>query len=287
VFTGWNLHRTRREGGPPASATSDPSFFEFFYDASQHDTGSKTFSFPIYPDGGTTIPARSPDGGMQDGLDLIDALARNPNTGRYLAAKLYRFFVSEFRPPDPAFVDRIASAYFANQYDMRAVVREVFLSPQFWDDRSFFARYSWPVEFVVRAMKEIGWNGFSVDNARAAMFAMGQELYAPPDVAGWAAGRTWFASGMMLARMNFASTLSTNQRFILAARAQSAAATPESLLSFFLTELRAAPMDTAVRSELLGYLRGTGQWTASTTQIQDKSAGLAHLIAGSPEYQLN
>jgi len=286
VFTGWNLHRARREGGPPPSATADPSFLEFFYDASQHDTAPKTFSFPIYPDGGTTIPARSADGGMQDGVDLIDALARNPNTGRYLASKLWRFFVSEFRPPDAAFVDRIASVYFASQYDMRSVVRDVFLSPQFWDDRSFFARYSWPAEFLVRAMKEVGWNGFSVDNARALMFAMGQELYAPPDVSGWPAGQTWFTSGAMLARMNFVSTLSGNQRFILGSRAQAASANPESLLSFFLTELRTAPMNSSVRTELLDYLRATGSWTASTAQIQDKSAGLAHLIAGSPDYQL-
>ena len=28
---------------------------------------------------------------MQDGLDFINGLAAHPNTGRYLAAKLYRF----------------------------------------------------------------------------------------------------------------------------------------------------------------------------------------------------
>ena len=30
----------------------------------------------------------------------------------------------------------------------------------------------------------------------------------------------------------------------------------------------------------------TGAWTGSATQVQNKSAGLVHLIAGSPEYQL-
>src|SRR5262245_7075190 len=51
VFTGWNLRRVRPDVGPPASALDDPSYFAFFYDAAQHDTASKTFSFPIYPDG--------------------------------------------------------------------------------------------------------------------------------------------------------------------------------------------------------------------------------------------
>src|SRR5439155_18914125 len=111
----------------------------------QHDTNAKTFSFPVYPDGGRTIPARSAASGMQDGLDLIDGLAANPNTGRYLAGKLYRFFVSESREPDPAFVDRVASVYQQSRYDMRAVVREVFLTPQFWDRAAYFSRYSWPI----------------------------------------------------------------------------------------------------------------------------------------------
>jgi len=39
-------------------------------------------------------------------------------------------------------------------------------------------------------------------------------------------------------------------------------------------------------AEWLTYLRATGAWTGSDAQLQSKSAGLVHLIAGSPEYQL-
>jgi uncharacterized protein (DUF1800 family) len=115
---------------------------------------------------------------------------------------------------------------------------------------------------------------------------MGQTLYDPPDVSGWDAGQTWFATGAMLARMNFASTLAANQRFNLATRAQPAASSPESFLSYFLDELVTAPMGSATTDELLTYLRATGAWTAATAQVQSKAVGLVHLIAGSPEYQL-
>src|SRR5437867_6481731 len=140
VFTGWNLQR-------PGSAADGSQHYEFIYNAAQHDTDAKTFSFPIYPDGGRTIPARSAASGQQDGVDLIAALAANPNTGRYLAKKLFRFFVSEFREPDESFVTRIAGVYQNSRYDMRVVMREVLLSSEFWDSRSYWARYSWPVEF--------------------------------------------------------------------------------------------------------------------------------------------
>ena len=102
---------------------------------------AKTFSFPIFQDGNATIPSRSAADGMQDGLDLINALAANPNTGRFLASKLYRFFVSESGDPDPAFVSNIAAAYLRNRYDMKAVMREVLQSPQFAS--AVFRRYAW------------------------------------------------------------------------------------------------------------------------------------------------
>ena len=44
---------------------------------------------------------------------------------------------------------------------------------------------------------------------------MGQQLFEPPDVAGWELGRGWFSSGGMLARMNFAAQLASNQKFNL------------------------------------------------------------------------
>src|SRR4026209_879331 len=116
---------------------------------------------------------------MQDDLDLIDALAANPNTGRYLAGKLYKFFVSDVRQPDAEFVNRIAAVYLNTRYDMKAVAREVFLTPQFWDSAAYFSRYSWPVEFVVRAIKDVGWVGFSVDTALAPLANLGQTLFDP------------------------------------------------------------------------------------------------------------
>jgi uncharacterized protein (DUF1800 family) len=278
VFTGWNLTRIGLAVDPGAQ-------FEFIYNGAQHDTAAKTFSFPIYANGSNTIAARSAANGMQDGIDFIDALAGNPNTARYLAAKLYRFFVSEFRDPDPAFVHRIAAVHLQNRYDMRAVLREVLLSTQFWDPGSIFARHAWPAEFVVRALKDIGWVGFSVNDALPPLSSMGQILYDPPDVSGWDAGRSWFSTGAMLARMNFASALAGNQKFNLARAAKTSAESPDALLTYFLEAMQTTPLSAPVLTELGNYLRATGAWTGSDAQLQTKSAGLVHLIGGLPEYQ--
>jgi uncharacterized protein (DUF1800 family) len=278
VFTGWNLTRRGQAG-------DRTSRFEFLYIPNNHDTSAKAFTFPIYGDGGRTIPARSAVQGMQDGLDLIDALAASPHTARYLATKLYRFFISEFGEVDQPWVERVANVYLTSRYDMKAVMRDVLLSNQFWDQRNFFARYSWPVEFAVRAVKDVGWTGFSVFDMVTPLGNMGQNLYDPPDVAGWDLGKGWFSTGSMLARMNFASTLAANQRFNLANRARPAAGSPGALVAHVLESLRTPALDRAVTGELSNYVLATGPWTGSLAQLQAKVPGLVHLVAGTPEYQ--
>ena len=85
--------------------------------------------------------------------------------------------------------------------------------------------------------------------------------------------------------MNFAATLAANQRFNLAKSVKGYAQTPEALLSHLLGSLATPTLDNAVVAELANYVRATGAWTGSDAQLQAKSAGLVHLIAGSPEYQ--
>ena len=80
-----------------------------------------------------------------------------------------------------------------------------------------YARYAWPVEYVTRAIKEVGWQNLSLDRVRSPLANMGQLLYEPPNVAGWHLGANWFSTGTMLARMNFAATLASSQKEHLAA----------------------------------------------------------------------
>ncbi|MSO46076.1 MAG: DUF1800 domain-containing protein [Acidobacteria bacterium] len=280
VFTGWNLRN------PTNGPNDNPNtYYQFFYDPNQHDPTAKTFTFPIYGDGGQTIPARAAADGMQDGVDFISALARHPETARRLARKLWNFFVSELEAPDPAFVEGVATQYLRSDTELKPVVRYILNSPWFSHPDRWHTRYSWPAEFVVRSIREVGWQGLSVDSLRTPMTNMGQTLFEPPDVSGWELGSGWFTTGAMLARMNFATTLAANQRFNLARAATPHRESPESLLDFFLDRLSPYPYEYVPRSELLAYLRAGGAWTGSDAQLNVKTAGLAKLIVGSAEYQ--
>ncbi len=282
VFTGWNLRASdnyRQDDYGDLNA-----YQEFVFNADQHESSAKTFSFPIYPDGSKTIPARSST--MQDGLDLITALATHPETARRLARKFWGFFISEINLPDPAFIEAVAAVYLQNGTEIRPVVRFIFNSPWFNDPAVRFARYSSPAEYVVRSIREVGWQNFSVDKARSPMAAMGQLLYEPPNVAGWPQGANWFSTGQMLARTNFAATLASSQKQFLAATMTPDAGTPEALLAKMFDRVTPAPMDQAPQQALMSYLTAAGPWDGKGEQLNTRASGLARLLVGSAEYQL-
>ena len=165
------------------------------------------------------------------------------------------------------------------------MVRRLLLSSQFRDPRNYFKRYSWPVEFVARAMKEVGAVGFSVNDALTPLVNMGQQLFEPPDVNGWELGRGWFSTGSMLARMNFASQLALNQKFNLRDAARPHASTPEALLTYVLDRLTPQEYSASSQGVLMDYARTGASYAASDTQLATKVAGLVHLVVGSGDYQ--
>ncbi len=284
VFTGWNLRKSadyRQDEYGDVNA-----YQEFAYNADEHEASAKTFTFPIYTNGTRSIPARSESEGMQDGVDLITALAIHPETARRLARKFWSFFVSEIHQPDPGFVESTAAVYLQNRTEIRPVVRHILSSPWFNNPSVRHARYSWPAEFVARAIREVGWQGFSLDTVKSPLASMGQQLFEPPNVGGWPLGSDWFSTGTMLARTNFAATLAASQKQHLAATLESDGQTPQALLAAMLDRVTPAPLDAAPQQALMAYLVAAGTWTGSGEQLNTRAAGLARLLVGSSEYQL-
>ena len=278
VFTGWNLTTVG------VSGMAD-FYYAFNYDAAQHDTNAKDFSFPIYSTGTKRIPARAASAGMQDGLDLINALAFHPETAKRMARLLWVWFVSETSDPEPDFIRNVADVYLNSGTNMKATVRAVLVSPQFMDSSHFYSRYSWPAEYVVRMLKEVGYLGFSVNGALLPMLNMGQQLFEPPDVAGWDLGPEWFSTGSMLARMNFARDVALNQKFALREAARPAKATPQALVGFAVDRLSMPSLAPEVYNTLIDYVRAGGNWVGSEAQLLNKAGGVFHLLTGAGEYQ--
>ena len=126
-----------------------------------------------------------------------------------------------------------------------------------------------------------------MDSAVNPLLNMGQQLYEPPDVNGWALGAEWFSTASMLARMNYAATLAANQRFNLARDAAPHGQSPDRVLDHLLARFPNAGFNADGRAALVEYLQAGILWNGSAAQLNSKVAGAARLIVGAGEYQFN
>ena len=176
AFTGW---------------THDPHTLSFVVNADQHDTDPKTFL-------GHT--------GNFDGYDIIDLILQQPATARFLAGKMYRYFVRD--RGGEAVVDALANAYRESDYDTAGLLRTIFLSRDFYAPASVGSLIKSPVQMVVGTYRKLGLAELpGVPDFHETTERLGQRLFEPPNVAGWAGGRAWITSATLLDRGNFGRQL--------------------------------------------------------------------------------
>jgi uncharacterized protein (DUF1800 family) len=142
--------------------------------------------------------------GPFDGTDIIDIIVRHHATSRFLAKRLYLFFVADH--PDPDAIEYLASVYHESQYDIRAMLRALFLSPFFRSEQAYYAKVKNPAEHVVGIMRLVGdyaapQPGFGEISLECRY--MGQDLLNPPSVEGWHTGKEWIDTGCLVERVNF------------------------------------------------------------------------------------
>ncbi len=144
--------------------------------------------------------------GRLDGEDVVEVILEQPEAARFLATKIYRYFVRE--DPSPAVIDALAADLRENHHDVGRLLERIFRSRDFYSDATVGTRIKPPVELIVSTYRKLG-----LDEVPGAPFfsttaaAMGQELYMPPNVAGWKGGRTWINPSTLMLRQNFARHL--------------------------------------------------------------------------------
>ncbi|HYC92568.1 MAG TPA: DUF1800 domain-containing protein [Thermoanaerobaculia bacterium] len=181
VLTGWSIDR---DGA-------------FRFRAALHDRGAKT-----------VLGVRLGGGGVEEGEQMIRFLARHPATAKHIARKLCTRLVSDTPPQD--LVDRVAKRFLDTKADLRATVKAVIDSPEFWSARG--AKVKSPFEYAVSAIRAAG---ATIDNplplARE-LRKMGEGLYLSQSPTGYPdEAEAWSGTGATLARVDFAVALANNR----------------------------------------------------------------------------
>ena len=171
AFTGWNY-----DG------------LEFVINESEHDDGIKDFL-------GHTDNF--------DGVDIIDIIMEQPVTAEYISGKIYQFFVRDDLNNDLR--KELGTIFRDANYNVATLLETVFLSKDFYSEASVGTHIKSPVELAVSTYVKLGLKEPpGVPDFNQATSALGQTLFRPPTVAGWAGGRSWITPGLLLERGNFA-----------------------------------------------------------------------------------
>jgi hypothetical protein len=170
AFTGWNYVDTK-----------------FVVNKDQHDDGEKTFL-------GKT--------GHFDGVDVINIIMEQPVTSDFIAGKIYRFFVRQ--QVSPEFQKQLGKVLRDNNYELKPLLERIFLSRDFYSPASVGTQIKSPVELAISTYRKLGQKSVpGVPDFNLATGALGQQLFSPPTVAGWAGGQSWITPGLLLERANF------------------------------------------------------------------------------------
>jgi uncharacterized protein (DUF1800 family) len=144
-----------------------------------------------------------------DAAETIDELVlgmKQADTARYVARKMYRFFISE--NPSDAAVQELADAWIAGGMQIAALVQATLLHDDFWAPQNRSAIVRSPIDWVVATLRRTG-HRFTANSGEGRNFleSMGHVPFDPPNVAGWKMNGYWLSTAAAWARGGFASWL--------------------------------------------------------------------------------
>jgi len=142
--------------------------------------------------------------GRLDADDLVDILIAQPACGRYVIGRLIEYF--EGYAPSEERLERYAEILRRHDYQVRPVLRRLFLDPEFYRDEVVGARVGSPVDFLVGTCKRLEIQPPSTLLAIGTSLA-GQSLLDPPSVKGWDGGEAWINTSSLMVRGNLAGLL--------------------------------------------------------------------------------
>ena len=187
ALTGWTIAGPRQGGG-------------FTFTPFMHDAGEKRVL-------GRTLKAGR---GIEDGEELLDIVSRHPSTARFIAFKLARRFVSD--TPSAALVKRAATTFTRTDGDIRAVVRTIVTSPEFFSREAFRAKVKSPFEVVLSALRALDATPDRTGRTAQVIASLGQPTFGRQTPDGWpeTAGG-WMGTGAILNRINFGLVLAAGR----------------------------------------------------------------------------
>lgn len=162
------------------------------FDARRHDDGTKT------------LLGKTGNFGVQD---VLDSILAQPQAARFIAFKLWRFFASESTAPDSPLITRLAAIFRNSKYELKPLLRAMFLSEEFYAPDVMHTQIKSPVQWLVGTARMLNAPLPPAKVAGPMLGFLGQNLFEPPNVKGWDGGPAWITTNTLFSRYNQATLL--------------------------------------------------------------------------------
>ncbi|MBV9130103.1 MAG: DUF1800 domain-containing protein [Verrucomicrobia bacterium] len=136
--------------------------------------------------------------GPWDGDQILDIIVSQPQCARFIGAKIWKFFA--YDDAHPKLLDAIASEFRNAHYELRPLMKTLFLSEEFYSSRARNSQIKCPVQLIVQALRTMPVALPDSDLFAFAFRQMGQVPFFPPNVKGWDGGKSWINTATLAFR---------------------------------------------------------------------------------------
>ncbi|MBS1744578.1 MAG: DUF1800 domain-containing protein [Bacteroidetes bacterium] len=171
---------------------------EFVFHSSVHDDGEKNFL--------------GKDGNF-NGDDILNIILEQPKTATFITRKIYKYFVNE--NVDEDIVQQLSLSFYESNYDIKKLMRDIFTSDWFYDEKNIGSRIKSPVELLIGIRRTLPMQLEDESIQLLLQKALGQLLFYPPNVAGWPGGQTWIDSSTLMLRLRIPQLIKDDDTFFI------------------------------------------------------------------------
>ena len=164
---------------------------------------SQNFQLFKYKVSGQTLSAFGQD--FQSADEFIDLVISHPAFGEFISKKFYNEFVDL---NDPSAEDLAILVSTLRKYDFSIIkLLEATISlRKFWDNNNRLTLVKSPIELVYGTARTTGVQGWKKQNNLSWLLFLskdfGQDLFNPPNIAGWPTGKEWLSGQFLEKRMS-------------------------------------------------------------------------------------
>ena len=144
--------------------------------------------------------------GHFDGDDVIDILLNQSETSEFIARKFWKNYVSDFNFDDEE-IKKIAEIFKSSDYDIKTLLRSTLSSKSFWEPQNRATIVKSPIDFIIGTIRSTGRLPDTWPSIPNELSTLGQNIFEPPNVAGWPGAGDWIVPSRLLMRRGMLSSL--------------------------------------------------------------------------------